>query len=171
MMHEVLDAIQEELQQFLQLKGDMRSGDVVTLGNLVMLDGSSNPDQENSLVMSVINIERDGNAQQGGKRNPEMNINLYVLFAANFSDYRTGLAYLSAVIGFFQERTVIDHTQFPSLPGSVGKLKAELMSIDWRELSNLWSALGAKYLPSIVIRLRSLNIEEEDVELIPLIGA
>ena len=105
------------------------------------------------------------------KVNPPVNLNLYVIFSANFKqNYEDALRYLSAVISYFQKKRIFTAEDSPGLPKGTGSISFELVDLDLRELSNLWGALGAKYLPSAVYRIRTISIQEEHIEeIIPVI--
>ena len=38
-------------------------------------------------------------------------------------------------------------------------LQSKLVSPDFRDMSNVWSGLGAKYLPSVLYRFKTIPIE------------
>ena len=48
----------------------------------------------------------------------------------------------------------------PDFPADAGRIVCEIENVEFRELVNLWSLSGAKYVPSIIYRFRSLNMEE-----------
>ncbi len=169
MIHQVLPAIVRELTEFLEAKFGI-SDDQVMLGNVVNQDGSLAIDG-NKLVVSLINISRDGSLGStrsiGGNDNPSVFVNLYVIFAAVYNqsnissqDYLESLKMISGVISFFQSRTSFDAHNTPDFPSDGQKVICEIENIEFRELVNLWSLSGAKYVPSIVYRFRSLNMEE-----------
>jgi hypothetical protein len=96
-----------------------------------------------------------------------------VLFAANFpeNNYREGLRFLSAVIYFFQGQHTFNPQNTPSLPPEVEKITVEIINLEFAVLSNIWSMLGGKYLPSIVYKFRMLNFNQYAMneEIIPLL--
>jgi len=38
------------------------------------------------------------------------------------------------------------------------------MNLDIQALSNLWSALGCKYMPSVVYKVRMLSIDSQEIK-------
>ena len=89
-------------------------------------------------------------------------MNIYLLFSAYFTseNYVEGLKFITSVIAFFQSRQGIFTTQnTPSLNGIIDKLNVEMVSPDLRDQSNVWSGLGAKYLPSVLYRVKTMPIE------------
>ena len=170
MIHQVLPAVIGELSEFLQSRLGI-SEDQIVLGSVVNQDGSVAV-EGNKLVVSLINIARDGSKGSPslafGNPNPPVYINLYVMFAATYAssninnrDYIEALKMISGVIGFFQGRNSFDHHNTADFPDDATKVTMEIEDIEFRELVNLWSQTGAKYVPSIVYRLRSLNMDED----------
>lgn len=181
MIHQVLPAIVNEMRGYLESKFGLAE-DQVVLGNIVNQDGSLAVDG-NKLVVSLINISRDGSKGSvktiGGNNNPPVYINLYLMFSAvynqnniNSQDYMEALKMISGVISFFQGRNSFDQADTPDFPADAVKVLIEMENVEFRELVNLWSLSGAKYVPSVVYRLRSLNMEEDLVtdELPPVGG-
>lgn len=165
MIHEVVPVIAAELNDFLESQFDTGE-DKVIISNLVNQDGSVAIQDENKVVVSIINIERDGNNQRSFAKlgsNPSVNINIYILFSAYFnsSNYLEALKFISGVIAFFQSKNVFTPSNTPMLNNDIHQIVAEMVNIDFKELSNLWGALGGKYLPSVVYRFRSINIDED----------
>lgn len=167
MIHEFVPIMAGELRDFLEAHFDT-ADDVVVLSNLVNQDGTSALLEENKVIVNIVNVERDGTRQgQGGglvKGDIPVHINIYLLFAAHFADYAEALKFLSGVIGFFQG------TPSFNIDGNI--VKVELFNIDFRELSNLWASLGAKYMPSVLYRARTLNMDEQLIrdEIPPVMG-
>ncbi|MEM7037751.1 MAG: DUF4255 domain-containing protein [Bacteroidota bacterium] len=180
MIHQVLPAIVNELSEYLGSKFGV-SEDQIVLGNIVNQDGSLAADG-NKLIVSLINIARDGSKGAmktiGGNDNPPVYVNLYIIFAAvynqsniNSQDYLEALKMISGVISFFQGNNYFDAHNTPDYPNDANKVHLEIENIEFRELVNLWSLSGAKYVPSIIYRIRSLNMEEDLVtDEIPPVG-
>ena len=185
MIHSVLEFLTQELNAFLKLK----VGDPLT--TRIYLSGVTNeagiaiPDQ--SLGLSLINIEeeRTNKEQQSRfinsvgkveKRNPEIQLNLYVLITANFQnksaanssdDYVEGLKQLSYAIAFFQSKNVFTPENSPALSGfdnSLKKIVVELYSYSFEQLYNFWSVVGAKYLPSVLYKVKTITIQENAIQ-------
>ena len=185
MIHSVLEFLTQELNSFLKLK----VGDPLTtrifLSGVTNEAGIASPDQ--SLGLSLINIEeeRTNKEQQSRfvnsvgkveKRNPEIQLNLYVLITANFQnkqanntsdDYVEGLKQLSYAIAFFQSKNVFTPENSPALSGfdeSLKKIVVELYSYSFEQLYNFWSVVGAKYLPSVLYKIKTLTIQENAIQ-------
>lgn len=185
MIHSALEFLTQELNAFIKLK----VGDPLT--TRIFLSGVTNeagiaiPDQ--SLGLSLINIEeeRTNKDQQSRfvndlgkveKRNPEIQLNLYVLITANFQnkqannssdDYVEGLKQLSYAIAFFQSKNVFTPENSPALSGfdtKLTKIVVELYSYSFEQLYNFWSVVGAKYLPSVLYKVKTLRIQENALQ-------
>lgn len=173
MIHEIIPAVVLELNNYLASKLDAES-DKVVIGNLVNQDGSIGLKEENKIVCSLINIERDGSRQlyHPGQL-PPVAINLYVIFYAYFapSNYLEALKFTSGVITFFQSRSSFESHDTPYLPSDADKILFEIENIPWRELGSVLQYLGLKYAPCIIYRVRTLKMEEDTLnDYIPPIG-
>ena len=137
----------------------------------VLNDKNETQTQDNSLLMSLINIqeERVVKSQIATKSteenkiayiNPSIKLNLYVMISANFSIYETGLKYLSGVVKFFQSKNVFNHENTPTLHSSILKLIVELYTLSFEEQNHIWGALGGKYVPSVLYKVRMLTVQE-----------
>lgn len=147
-------------------------GDWVAISNVVASGGGAPAGLRNQLAMTLINIERDATASatrpqlERGEVTattmaPAMAINLDVLISAHFEDnYEDGLNMLSAAIGHFQSKTVYNPQSSPDLPKGMQKLTTEWVDLNLREVHNLWTVLGGRYLPSALYKLRMITVQE-----------
>lgn len=172
MIHDVVPAIVAELNRFLQSKHNLMEEKAI-MSHIVNADGSMAIQEADKIIVTVTNIEAERSKSNTGtykptsgggftKVNPPVEVNIYLLFSAYFSseNYVEGLKFISSVIAFFQSRQGIFTPQnTPVLNGVVEKLNAEMISPDFRDLSNVWGGLGAKYLPSVLYRIKTLPIE------------
>jgi hypothetical protein len=178
MIHEVMPAIVQELNRFLKMKHNITEEKAV-MSHIVNADGSIALQEPDKIVVTLTNIEMDRSKSNTAtyeqtprgsftKVNPPVNVNLYLLFSAYFTNenYTEGLKFISSVIAFFQNRsgifTVHNTPGLSNVAGVVEKFTAELLPLEYRDVSNVWSGLGAKYLPSVLYRLRTLPIEHRD---------
>lgn len=146
----------------------------LVLSGIVNQDGTIAVQGENKILLSLLNIEKEttgmSNAGTGNLRTlsnvaPAMNINIYVLFSAFFSsnNYSEALRFLSFIIGYFQYKSVFTRSNTPKLDPKIGKLLFEMENLSVENLSNIWSTLGAKYMPSVVYKIRMLTFDESVV--------
>lgn len=95
---------------------------------------------------------------------PPVHVNLDVLVAFNMVDFETSLTVLSRTIEAFQTRRFFDATTNPpggTVPFPVGldRIILEMRNLSLEELNNLWRMLGGAYLPSVVYRLRLIEVQ------------
>lgn len=186
MIHTSLAFLTQQINEYLKLKTDDSETERIFLTS-VATESAGIVIPDSSLGLSLINIEeervfkdqktsfinRDGVAET---MNPEIKLNLYILISANFQDtdstttsddYVEGLKQLSYVISFFQSKNVFTPDNSPSMPGidsNLIKLVVELYSYSFEQLYNFWSVVGAKYLPSVLYRVRLIRIQEQAVK-------
>ena len=91
---------------------------------------------------------------------PELKLNLNLLFAANFKQYDQGLRQLAYVLTFFQARTVFTAERYPGLDPRIEKLGVDLVSLTFEQLNQLWAFVGAKQLPSALYRVRLVALQD-----------
>lgn len=179
MIESALDILKEQVENHLALvNNNVVNGDgFIVLSNVADEDGKwAIP--SNKIGMSIINIEEERvvkdqvfehrNINGDYERyNPELKLNLYVLFCANFvnsgesTKYGEGLKQLSNVISFFQGKNVFTPDNTPEMDPSLQKLVVDIYSYSFEQQYNFWSILGAKYLPSILYKVRLVTIQEK----------
>jgi hypothetical protein len=157
--------------------------------NLVVLSSISNPDGtlppgiENKIVVSLLNVEREGAATGGmwparsngdthGRVSPALALNLMILVTASFSgNYGEALKFLGNVMGFFQGRPSFNAQSSSAFPPELERLSVELVNLNIHEINNVWSILGAKYMPSVVYKVRMLVVQQNWIsEFTPVIS-
>jgi hypothetical protein len=131
------------------------------------------------LGLTLVNIEEEtiGKTQTTYKKdsndktyivNPEIKLNLYLLFTANFGDndtgYRESLKFLSYVISFFQAKNVFNHQNSPDLDENIERLALSLYSVPFEQQNYLWGSIGAKYLPSVMYKARVITVQADDIK-------
>lgn len=179
MIESALDILKEQVENHLALvNNNVVNGEgFIVLSNVADEDGKwAIP--SNKIGMSIINIEEERvvkdqvfehrNLNGDYERyNPELKLNLYVLFCANFvnsgesTKYGEGLKQLSNVISFFQGKNVFTPDNTPEMDPSLQKLIVDIYSYSFEQQYNFWSILGAKYLPSILYKVRLVTIQEK----------
>ena len=115
----------------------------------------------------------------GANRNPDILVNLYLLFSVNAGasgsqdrsgKYLQGLHLLSMVVAFFQGKPIFDPQNTPDLHPGLKQVSMELHPLSIENQNHLWAGLGAKYIPSALYKLRLVAIRDEAVVgLAPLI--
>lgn len=166
-----LKFIQTELNAYLNIK--IESGNVgqVLLRPLIKQDGTLDM-EDNSLSLVLVNIDEEHAAKNSRAffKNddnkivyvkPAINLNLAVLFAANFTNYDEALKFLSLVITFFQHKNLFNPENSPGFNVTgVKELNTKLLTLNFEQQNHLWGTLGAKYMPSVMIKLSLLSVQE-----------
>ncbi|MBS1635991.1 MAG: DUF4255 domain-containing protein [Bacteroidetes bacterium] len=178
MIYESLSCVTDEINEYFRGKLKIYEQKIV-LSGLVNQDGTIAIQGENKIVVTLVNLEKETakNLSQKGamtmiNSTPVLNINLYVLFSAYFtnSNYAEALRFLSFIIGYFQVKNVFNRANTPTLDDRIDKLTFEIVDMSTDAVSNMWSSLGAKYMPSVLYKVRMLTFDEAVVrEFRPLI--
>jgi hypothetical protein len=143
----------------------------VVAGNIPLLKEDANA---RGLYVSVVNLEEEhtlrntGHAlrQNGAVRyqEPPVHLNVYLLFAAAFDNYETGLLRLSQAIELFQSRRVFEAaTASPGIafPVSLERLIFDFYDLTLEQLNHLWGVLGGAYFPSALYKVRLVTIQRD----------
>ncbi len=156
------------------LMGTIQSEKVV-IGHLVNANGQNNIGE---IGLTLINIEEEPSLknkypyhrisdEEIHKIHPPVHLNIYVLVSAFFGDneesYKEALKNLSRVIRFFQAKPVFNHQNSPELSADVERIFVELYTLNLEQQNNLWASLGAKYLPSVIYKVRYLEIMRSNI--------
>ena len=178
MIFPALDYICNELTKFIKEKSatpETAGEKKVSLINLVEQDGSIDHLPQDKVLCSLINVEEEKktnnqafkyveNANGYVKRNADLNLNLYILFVAFHKHYAESLKSLSNVISFFQQKKVFNTILNQGGEQEPTKLVLELYTPSFEQINQLWGALGAKYAPSLMYKVRMITIQS-DVDL------
>lgn len=116
--------------------------------------------EEEPTLRNVPVIERDGATLN--RREPAINLNLYLLFSFEFQTYETSLLHLSNTIGLFQEKrlyTAANASGTNPLPPELERLRFEIFNMSFEALNNLWGVMGGAYFPSIVYKVSIIAIQ------------
>lgn len=163
----VKDALDSHLQRSLSL-----SESLVSLNHIRNNTGDSNKNNNNRLVMTLVKLEYESarthyNIQQqdptqASKRPPQF-FNLNVLFAANFDDYTESLKVISHTLLFFQVNSIFQRLTHPQMPDELSSLEIEIESSSDAKSFEMWSALGASYLPSVLYKFRRIMVDSSQI--------
>lgn len=171
MIDKALNFLLEELNSFLGRRFQSNET-LVVLSSLVNPDGTAPLPIENKIVLTLANVERESAAANSvglsraiqapsSRVSPPLNLNLYVLVAANFgNNYAESIKSLSHAVAFFQAKPVFTAQGSATFPRELQRLSFEMVNLDFSQLNNLWAAQGAKYLPSVVYKVRMVTIQE-----------
>ena len=125
-----------------------------------------------AVSLVLVNMEQDNTLRPadlysratigGGKEQvqPQIRLNLHVLFVASFKDYADSLHNLSGVIAFFQANRVFNHQTAPALHADIEMLLVELTSLPFAQQNEVWSALRTTYQPSVLFKVKLLSFQD-----------
>ena len=174
MIHTAIDHIIREINDYLNIR--LGESDRLIQASLLQQDGQLSPGIDQKVLMSLVNIEEDrisrsvdiNQRQPDGsfhKVKPEIKLNLYLLFVANIpNDYNEALKFISFIISFFQRKNYFDHSNSAGLDPKIERLVFELYSLTLEQQNHLWGALGAKYMPSVLFKMRIVAIQEDEID-------
>jgi hypothetical protein len=179
MIYEALFGITEEINEYFKIKLKIPEEKIV-LSGLVNQDGKIAVQGENKIIVTLVNLEKEtargSSLKNGDSFNSSastLNINIYVLFSDYFSErnYHESLRFLTFIISYFQQKSVFNKSNSPNLDQRIEKLIFEINDLNPDALSNMWSTLGAKYMPSVLYKVRMLSIDESVIsEFRPIIS-
>jgi Pvc16 N-terminal domain len=163
MIDVALQFLKGEINTFL-LAGAGSDNVKVKLSSLVDHSGKFAFDQE-SIGASLINFEEERIVKthlpqheyvngQFVMSEPELKLNLYLLFAANFKIYEEALKYLSHILTYFQGQSSFTQAEFPGLDPRIEKLMLELQSPSFEQWNHIWGFNGGKQLPAVLYKVR-----------------
>jgi hypothetical protein len=166
MIKKALDFTRSALDQFLRNRFTLDESSVV-LNNLIDSNGSIPLQNQNKIIISLINVEKEtakpfyirNQVTQNGNfsdMNPAERFNLIILMTASFDDYNESLKFLNETILFFQINQMLDATAFPTMPQG---LELEIEKITYHNMQSLWTAMGAKYQPSVIYKMRLITLQ------------
>jgi hypothetical protein len=170
-----LELVRARLDSFFKVS-DPRTEDWVILSNVVDHEGRPYEAAKDKIVVFLAGIQPEtvigthartvnlGSSQFGTIPQP-VYINLLVLFYANFYDknYPDALGMISRTIGFFQQTPLFTRDTLPDLDPTIEKISLELVSLDVTQANYLMAMLGAKYLPSVLYRLRMIPFRSDAI--------
>jgi len=147
--------------------------DLVVVSKLFEGDGRESERSINKLNLFLVNIGSDPSVRKNvkpefdGFRNiipsKQVFLNLYVMVASNFknTNYAESLKYLSKAVGFLQDHALFDRTNSPDMPIGLEKLFVDMENLSFQDLNSLWGALGGKYVPSVLYRVRAVALGDQ----------
>lgn len=162
------------LDQYLKNRLEINESKVL-LNNLIENNGSVPQQNSNKIIISLINIEKEtsrpfsGWSQQVSEDkyagiNLTERYNLDILISANFDNYRESLHFLDEVMLFFQANHCLNSSTSSAMPDAIPKLEFEIEKITYHQMQSLWTAMGAKYRPSIVYKMRMVNVQANEAD-------
>lgn len=175
MIEKALQFTGKALNQFVKKKFGLDE-DVVQINPIIDQNGAVPKENQNKIIVSLIHVEQD-NTKQFYHRNQQLSngnyvkaplsyrYNLFTLITPNFDNYSEALKFLDASIQFFQINELIDATRNAEIPKELEKLEYEFQKGEnYMQMQNLWTALGAKYQPSVIYKVKLVTIVSDEID-------
>ena len=171
MIETALHILTQKLNEYVQIKGN------VTEDRVVFLEGNQSQQisfKDNRVTVILVNLEeereyRKGNPYMAQDRlgnsyavQPEIRLNLYVLFVTNSEKYLQAMRFLSLVIQFFQANRVFERQDHPELGEEIEKLWLELVTLPFSQQNEVWNALRTTYHPSALYKVRMITYSDRE---------
>jgi len=182
MIDTTLSFLETVLNEYLATRFPGPQGHAV-VANPAADDAAGAAQIENRLVLSLVNVERESAAPAGAalaragagyaQVQAPLYLNLSVLVSASFrSNYKLALQFLGAALACFQSKPTFRPDSSPYFPPEAEKLSIELVSQTIHDVNNLWAILGARYLPSVLYKVRMVVVQENAMSaLIPAVDS
>ena len=174
MISKALQFTNTSLNQFLKNKFGL-SDDVVITNRIIDQNGTVPVENQNKVIISIVHVgqetvksfyNRNNRMTNGNYENKPIGerYNIYILIAPNFEEYNETLKFLNASIQFFQINGALDANTSSTIPKGITRLEFEFEKGDgYLQMHNLWSALGAKYQPSVIYKMKLISIASNEV--------
>lgn len=154
-LHKITSTLNDNIRSQFNLKRD-----------IVKIQSVDNDENEGYIGISVINIERDTSGgivfnrkdvslDHSSQSVPAWHVNIYVLIAAVFpkKKYAESLKLIAGMLSVVQSNHII---VFDDLGN---RYTMEPINTTFQELSNIWSISGGTYYPSIICKIKSVEID------------
>lgn len=169
MIYEVIQTITDGLNIFFKTR--LRTNeDKAVISALVNQDGSVAMLEENKVLITLVNLEREptpvGPKKDGKQR---VHINFFVLFSCYFSNanYSEALKFLAFTMNYLNDNSSMDISEAggakSTSSGGGLKVQIEIESLTVDQNSNLWSTIGAKYMPSALYKIRMIPLDSNSL--------
>ena len=175
MIHEAFQYTQSVFNQFIKNKFGVDE-DKVVINTIVDQSGAIPVGNQNKIILSLIHVDQETVKSFYAKNQklsdgnyvatpPSERYNIFLLVTSYFDDYNETLKFLNASIEFFQEHQILDASTNSDIPKGLQKLDFEFQKGgDYMQMHNLWSALGAKYQPSVIYKMRLITIASTGID-------
>ncbi len=177
MIFETLQVLKEDVDAYFLNKG---VSSVISLSNIGTIDSDNDSSNDISdVLLTLVNIQEEytlkninNNYVHGNTvdyQNPRTYLNLYILFGITNPDYKEALKRLTTIIKFFQSKKIFtqSNTTFKREGDmfDIGDFKfiVELYTPSFEELNHIWGTLGGKQYPSVLYKIRLIEIDSEKV--------
>lgn len=179
MIYETLEIVMSQITKYLETKPNDDS--VLVLENIAKQDDVTVLRLKDKVAVSLLNLEEESTLKnipnksfKNGKtiyKNNKVNLNLYVLFAANRTVYGKALVSINNIVEFFQSKKVFTQTNTPFTPTSTifdelkeFKFIVDLYTPTFEQLNYIWGTLGGKSVPSVLYKISIIEIESDIIK-------
>jgi len=101
---------------------------------------------------------------------PEIRLNLYALFVANYQQYEDSLRNLSQIIQYFQNHRLFTQQNAPDLNENIQQLVIELITQSFAEQNEVWGALRSHYHPSALYKVKMVVYQSDATASAPAVA-
>ena len=193
-----LKLLRDELSNYVfqnKRPDDLITRDDIILHNITLMDGESQGDLSNKVVITLVNTEEESTLKNGSHVSrttngikyvePPVFLNLYILISSTLGQdlqdaYEFALHRLSLVIQFFQAKKsfTIKNSPFTTISNDANisdenkeelKLNVELYTLTFEQINHLWGSLGGKQVPFSMYKIRLIKIQQNTGEVAPII--
>jgi len=119
-----------------------------------------NLEEERGLRSAEPYLRRE-DAGRAQRVQPDIRLNLHLIFVARFKHYDTSWAYLSSIIGYLQTMRVFDAQATPGIPPGVERLVFELATLTLAEQNEVWNALRTAHHPYLLYRVKLITFRDQ----------
>lgn len=176
MIQEAFQCTRNVINQYITNKYGLDETRVI-VNKIVDQSGAISLENKNKVVLSLIHIEQEtekhfynsnkkqtkGDVEVSQSPSPE-EYHIYMLVTSCFDDYNETLKFLDTSIRFFQTYPLLYKSNFAAIPDSIQKLTFEKQGNEgYVQMHNLWTAMGAKYQPSVVYKMRLITVPSDEI--------
>ncbi|NEO74980.1 Pvc16 family protein [Moorena sp. SIO4G3] len=179
MLDHVLSFLKEQLNSYIREKTGGQAFEVLFLQDR---NGKEISLEENAITTLLVNVEEYKNfptykdkllvgfatnerEQIAEKQASNLyGLHLYVLYAANFTNYRQSLTFLSLIIKYFKDHSFFHRRNSPTLSPEIKNLIIKPVNLPLTEQREVWSGLGMSYIPSVMYKVSIVCFVKWDPE-------
>jgi Pvc16 N-terminal domain len=163
MIQKALQFINDNLNDFLKNKMALKEN-IVILNNIANINGTVPLQNQNKIVLTLFNLSEEQIIQSRFPISPnsinqtrKRNCSFHLLLSSYFDNYAEALKLLDAAHKYFYENAVFNAISFSNFPAGLENVQISLHSTTAEELHHIWASVGAKYLPSLIYKVRVLH--------------